>query len=160
MKNKTFNKNIQIYILFFFFLHYLLLVDWEKHITGIIIQNWIEWCMYHNINITFEEFLFRNFKNNLRAIKIRQPSNHATQISEWVKGCLFTKLSCCHYQPYTICNKNGHIFTLCFTSFIKICQWAAFSKKIIVIDKIIFHVRSQVMLCTLAITIKLKCFKI
>ena len=42
----------------------------KKNITGVCIQNLIDWCMYHNINNTFEQFLFRNFKNNLRAIKI------------------------------------------------------------------------------------------
>ena len=46
----------------------------KKYITGICIQNWIKWCKYHSINNTFEKFLFRKFKNNLRAIEIRLSS--------------------------------------------------------------------------------------
>ena len=48
----------------------------KKYITGICIQNGIEWYKYHNIKNTFEEFLFRNSKNNLRAIKIRLSSTY------------------------------------------------------------------------------------
>lgn len=57
----------------------------KKNITGVCIQNLIDWCMYHNINNTFEEFLFRNIKNNLRAINLSRVIFNFSRVLFWGK---------------------------------------------------------------------------
>ena len=57
-----------------------------------------------------------------------------------MNGALVTKLSSCHFGSFMVrsktYSKSCRGFTFCYSTFMKMCKQAAFSKKAIVIGKI------------------------
>ena len=88
----------------------------------------------------------------LPSVIVTQNCHSASTINqELVKmnGHMFRKLLGCHCRFFVIHNKAHNKsckgFTLYESALIKIGKWMAFSTNTIVIEKIIFHFRSQVL---------------